>query len=394
MVEVNERSQPSRASVLVVDDTPANLVALEALIRPLGHEVVTAQSGAQAIELVSKREFSVILLDVMMPGLDGFQTLECMRTLPLAKSTPVLFLTARMLDSHSLRRAYALGAVDYITKPVASEVLLGKLSAFVSLYQQSQEIRRQADALRAKDRHLGVLAHDLRNPLSVIGMAAARLEQHEDMAVQTAAQRIHRAVKRIQNLADDLLEFARMAAGQIAVTCGPMDLREVCTELLDDFEATYPRVKFERELPEPLTGTWDRTRLQQALSNLLANAVKYGTGWVRVSARREADRIRLVVENGCATAMGHEELERLFAPFMQGQARRAGVGLGLYIVREIARAHGGDAYGHWVDGRIAFTVELSALPNAECKTTSTPPEPEVSDTLVRMRRSARFLGVK
>jgi signal transduction histidine kinase len=380
------RPAAARASILAVDDTPANLFALEALIKPLGHELITATSGTEALELARRHEFAVVLLDVMMPGLDGYQTLELLRAIPLARNTPVILLTAGSLAPNALERAYALGAIDYIEKPIAPAVLRGKLNAFVSLFLQGQEIRRQAEALRAKDRHIGVLAHDVRTPLGVIAMAAARLEEQGDTPVQAMAMRISRAVKRIQSLTDDLLECARMAAGQVEIKRCAVDLRDVLNEILDDFEATHPAVHFSRDLPATVRGTWDRTRVQQALSNLLTNAVKYGDGWVELKVTQTDRQVRIVIENSCAE-LSEAQLEGLFAPFTQGNERRAGVGLGLHIVREIARAHGGDAYGHWADGRITFTVELGCDEVDALLTdgmiSAAREDPIVTDTLVR-----------
>jgi signal transduction histidine kinase len=350
-----------RPRVLIVDDTVANLIALEALVNTLGCGVVTAASGAKALELASMSEYAVILLDVMMPDMDGFETLRRLRLLPSARTTPVVFMTAQSLESAALERAYALGAVDYITKPISPPVLLGKVRAFVAMFEQAQEIQRQTEALRAKDRYLGVLAHDLRTPLSVVGMTAVQLSQHADPAVQVASARLTRAALRMQSLSDDLLETARMALGALRFKPERIDLREMLAELLSDFQALHPHIRFASTLPDALVGMGDRLRLQQAMSNLLTNAVKYGSGWIELRVEQvAADRARIHLANECG-ALTPEQLENLFAPFAQGASRVGGVGLGLYIVREIARLHGGDAFGSWRDGRVTFTLELSLV---------------------------------
>ncbi|HEX6241614.1 MAG TPA: response regulator, partial [Polyangiales bacterium] len=144
---VHASSAPSaRASILAVDDLPANLVAIEAIVDALGHEVVAVRSGVEALSAAAAREFAAIVLDVTMPGLDGFKTLERLREIATARATPVIFLTAYRLNQAMVRRAYELGAVDYLEKPVASELLGGKLSSFVALYQQRREIARQQEA--------------------------------------------------------------------------------------------------------------------------------------------------------------------------------------------------------------------------------------------------------
>jgi signal transduction histidine kinase len=185
-----------------------------------------------------------------------------------------------------------------------------------------------------------MLAHDLRTPLSTVAMAAERLTHHDDPAVRLLGARITRAVTRMDNLTNDVLEFSRASASEVPLELEKMDLVTLCRELLEDFEATHPGVRFLHELPPVAEGQWDRARLMQALSNLLGNAVKYGTGWVRLRVDPGPSDVEICVEN--AGAIPPENLERMFMPFERGTREHSGVGLGLYIVRAVARAHGGD----------------------------------------------------
>ena len=355
----SSRSRASQTRILIVDDTPANLIALEALVLTLGCGVVTASSGARAVELAAQEEFAAILLDVMMPEMDGFETLRRLRAVPDALTTPVIFMTAQTPERTSLERAYSLGAVDYIFKPIEPTVLLGKVRAFVAMFEQAQEIKRQAEALRAKDRYLGVLAHDLRTPLSVVGMTSVVLADRQDPYVQASAARLGRAALRMQSLSDDLLETARMALGALRFRPEPVDLRALLDDLISDFEALHPNMRFECQLPEVLRTTGDRLRLQQAMTNLLTNAVKYGSGWALLRVVEVEGRVHIELVNECSE-LTPQRIEGLFAPFTQGTMAGSGVGLGLYIVREIARLHGGDAYAEWSQGRITFTLDLPA----------------------------------
>jgi two-component system, sensor histidine kinase and response regulator len=348
-----------RPSILAVDDTPANLLALSAIVRTLDADIVLAASGFEAIEHVRGREFAAILLDVMMPELDGFGTLERIRATEAGRDTPVILVTAYDLERGAMQRAYALAAIDYIRKPIDAEVLRGKLTALLTLYKREHEVRAQAQALRAKDRHIGVLAHDLRGPIQVVLAAADSLSRHPDPEVRAKSERLTRAGLRMTRLTTDVLEYARMAAGRIELRPRPVDLSALCSEVLDDAEATYPEVKFTRALSLDVQGQCDPERLQQVLSNLLANAVKYGAGWVHVELGRSADKIRLAVENG-GTPIPPQALEHIFDPFVQGDTRNPGVGLGLYIVKEIADAHGGRAEARSDAKSTCFIVELPA----------------------------------
>ena len=360
--------------VLAVDDVPANLLALEAILSDLGCELVRAESGAAALRIAAERTFALVLLDVVMPEMDGFETLERLRALERARTTPVIFLTARELEFTAIERAYALGAIDLIAKPIHPPVLKGKATAFLRLFEKEQENRRHTDALRTKDHHLAVLAHDVRTPLSVIAIAASRLEQHPERAVHTTAQRILRASKRLQELNNDVLEAARMASGNVRLKLEHVDLRATCASLLSDFQSSYPNVTFSCDLPVTLHGVWDRMRLEQAISNMLSNAVKYGSGWVSLKLVEQADHARVAVENACAE-LTDRRIEELFAPYAQGAKHYPGVGLGLHIVREIARAHGGTASGHWAAGKISFTLDVPSAIRASENRADLAPEP-------------------
>jgi signal transduction histidine kinase len=359
MPQANSGDPSERAKVLVVDDTLANLIALQALIKTLGCDVVVASSGSEALQLASETDFALVLLDVMMPELNGFETLQRLRLLPMRRATPVIFMTAQSLERHALERAYELGAVDYIAKPVEARILLAKVRAFLDMFEQAQEIRRQAERLQGKDRYLGVLAHDLRTPLSVVAMTAAQLSDSTDPALQVAGRRLARAGLRMRSLSDDLLETARMALGALRVEARQVDLRDLLAELVADFAAVHPNVRIEVALPAQLQASGDPLRLQQAISNLLANAVNHGAGWVKLAASEADSGLRIDVVNECQV-LTDAQIEALFAPFTLASRETKGAGLGLYIVREIARLHGGKAYGTFRDGRITFTLELNA----------------------------------
>ncbi len=328
-----------KPGVLIVDDHPANLVATRAALYGLDVEISTAESGPQALRLAETHDFAVILLDMMMPGMDGLETLARLRLLAKARHTPVVVMTAMDRDMTLVKRAYGLGVADYITKPLDAEILFCKVQVFVTLWQQAR-------ALVLKDRFVGMLAHDLRTPLSTVMMAASRLMEHADPAVGALGSRIQRAATRMSNLTEDVLEFARATATELPLSLTDMDLVAMCRECLDDMRATHQQVMFWDTMPKAVAGRWDRARLQQALSNVLGNAVKYGSGWVRVHMEADDREVLIVVENEGTIAS--DDLERLFQPFKRGAHQQPGVGLGLYIVREIVRAHGGqvDAVGN------------------------------------------------
>ena len=130
----------SRASILIVDDYPANLLALEALLAPLGHRIVKASSGDQALRCLLDEDFALILMDVMMPGMDGFQTVAMIKERKKTVSVPIIFVTAMAKEAEQISKGYAYGAVDYITKPFDSDILKAKVSVLVALHLQAERI--------------------------------------------------------------------------------------------------------------------------------------------------------------------------------------------------------------------------------------------------------------
>lgn len=354
--DVVSREHHYRSRILAVDDTPANLLALDAVLEPLGHGLTTATSGAEAIKLLEREEFAVVLLDIQMPGMDGFETLQRIRE-GRSRNIPVIFLTAYPPDQSTVRRAYSLGAFDFLSKPIESDVLRGKVNAFVAYHARGRELLLHAQALRAKDTYIGVLAHDLRTPLAIVRMATHALLTADREQVPPLVQRILRSIERMDRLANDLLDSARTASLKMPARNGELDLGALCHELLDDFRATYPQVQFEVDIASGVIGTWDRDRLHQALVNLLSNAVKYGDGRVSVDLRAEPGQASLSVSNSGA-AISRARLPTLFEPFVQGEAGRGGVGLGLHIVREIVVAHGGEVVATSDHRGTSFTIRL------------------------------------
>ena len=327
--------------ILSVDDTPANLYAVRALLEPMGHTVVDALSGAEALDLARAEEFAVVLLDVMMPGMDGMETLRRLRTISSVRHTPVILVTARDINLSEIEQAYALGAVDYISKPVPGEILRGKVNALASAYETHRALRSRDAALAVKDRQIAILAHDLRNPLSTLqaGLQVLR-RSHAESTTASTLDRLDRAAERMGGMIRDLLDFARAGTGAMPILPAPMDLGVLCREVLEEFETADPERKIELTIGGDLSGEWDRARLYQSLSNLVGNATHYGRGRAKVGVRGLDEHVELVVHNG-GPPIPKDLLPVIFRPFERGQDDGTGLGLGLYIVDAITRAHGG-----------------------------------------------------
>lgn len=333
---------------LLVDDTEENLVALEALLRPLEIEYLRARSGAEALELLLHHEVALALVDVQMPGMDGFELAEYMRSTERTRSVPIVFLTAGR-DPARVFEGYEAGAVDFLHKPLDATILVSKVKVFVELFEQrkqlAQRLAQLEGSLRMNELFMAVLGHDLRSPLSVISMGAAALQRLPDTPpqVHTLGQRMHNSARRMERLVADLTDVARVRSGQpLLVRPVPCELGEIVAKVVQELEAQGAR--FVVEARGDVRGRWDPERLAQVVTNLLSNAFEHGhdNGPVRVHVDGSAEGVSLEVHNG--GFIPQEQQATIFEPFRTtrrpGDGRR-GLGLGLYIVHQIVLAHGG-----------------------------------------------------
>jgi signal transduction histidine kinase len=369
-----DSTEDSVPAILLVDDHPANLVALEAVLQPLGYRMDTASSGAQALEQLHNRDYVLILMDVHMPGMDGYQTMARIREEERLRDIPVAFLTAVCNQLEHTHRGYALGAVDYISKPFDPEVLRGKVRALVLLYTRGQRAERERSqkAERMKDLFLGAVGHDLRAPLNTILLAAQLMLRGADCGSAEDgghAMRIERAGRRMQRMIEDILDLTRSQfAGDIPLSLRPISLPELCRVVLDECRLTHPGREVHLQVSGDVAGHWDPYRLGRVVSNLVGNAVEHcSDGPVRVRVNERGQRAVLEVHN-VGPPIDPGLLPTLFDPFRRGQRSANGLGLGLYIVREIVRAHHG-------------TVEVASTPADGTTFTVTLPKMAASDAL-------------
>ncbi len=334
-----------KPAILVVDDNPANLIAMQAVLGSLDARIIIAESGEEALRLMANEEFALVFLDVHMPGLDGYETLTRIREheREREREVPAIFLTAVYDQPEQARRGYALGALDFISKPFDSAVLVAKAAALLSCYRQAQaaERRHRDETDRLQELFVAIVGHDLRNPLQTIQMTAAAMKSADHKDNANHAAQIERASNRMQRIIDDLLDLTRgRLAGGIPVVRRVLPLAAICSDVVDESRVAHPDRDLRLVLSGDLSGEWDSDRLAQVVSNLVSNAIEHGTDPVTVTAVDEGDVVCLQVHNGGAAIPGHA-LPTLFDAFHRNSHSRRGLGLGLYIVREVVRAHGG-----------------------------------------------------
>jgi signal transduction histidine kinase len=345
---------PGRPKILLVDDRAENLSALEALMSDLNATTVRAASGPEALERLLEEDYALILMDVLMPGMDGFETATLVHRRKRSRSTPIVFLTAHGDDPASILRGYKAGAVDYLQKPIVPEILRAKVAIFLELHEKSELLRRQAIHLASLNAELeaysGSVSHDLKAPLRAMrAWTQIVLEECSgkvlDEEGQEKLRRVLEAGDRMDGLIGSLLTYAKISRADISIE--RLDLTSIVRDAVDPLKADVESRGAELRIVEPLGCVMGhRTSLVQAISNLLSNAIKFcrpeTVPAVTIRTELRAGRRRLRVEdNGIGIAPEH--FERIFRPFerLHGQKEFAGHGMGLPIVQRAAERQGG-----------------------------------------------------
>jgi two-component system, sensor histidine kinase and response regulator len=368
---------PEAVKFLLVDDVEENLVALEALLAREDLELHAARSGVEALELLLVHDYALALIDVQMPGMDGFELAELMRGTERSRHVPIIFVTAGTRDYTRVFRGYESGAVDFLFKPIDPVILRHKVGIFFELWRQRRQLaeqvaerdqllREKEETLRLNEMFLAALGHDLRNPLNAIMTGATLLARHSgNEQTATVAERILASGSRMTSMIEELLDLARArVGGGLQVARSPGDLRDVVEKVVAEHQALTSDRVIAFHAGGDCYGSWDDTRLGQAVSNLISNALEHGTPDAVVEVRLDGsagDRVVLTVCN--AGLIAPDVLPTLFEPFRssRSRARRSdGLGLGLYIVRQIVQAHGGDVDAQSPDARgtTTFVVRL------------------------------------
>jgi signal transduction histidine kinase len=387
---------------LLVDDLAENLVALEALLQGPGLEILKARSGPEALELLLAHEVALAIIDVQMPGMNGFELAELMRGTERTRRVPIIFVTAGIADRQRRFRGYEAGAVDFLTKPIEPDILRSKADVFFDLFRQRQEVAAQRDELQAakdkiqslllesqqqaqalreadqrKDEFLATLAHELRNPLAPIRNAIEILSMQRtgNDELREPVEIARRQIQHMARLIEDLLDVARIAKGKIELRIEPCDVIEIVRHTAEDYRPTLESVGITLDIEadvEKLPVSGDATRIAQMVGNLLHNAGKFTAegGNVTVSVAGDTaaqEAVISVVDSG----IGFETAEaaRLFEPFCQAVSaeddRKGGLGLGLALTKGLAELHRG-AVSAESGGRgqgATFTLRLPTSPS-------------------------------
>ena len=364
-----------RQRILAVDDAVDNLILLDRLLKRRGFDVVTASSGTECLTQSAMLHPDLIILDVAMPDMDGFETLKHLRQNEITRDIPVIFLTANSKDARSIEQGFALGADEYLTKPIEQDELIARVNSILRI----SKAERQVEQLKADFQSM--LVHDLRSPLSVvIGVLElgekGEFDNHSQEVKDLLATALKNAHKML-GLINDILDVAKFEAGKVQLSKQPGDFnvivegavgrlkmlaREKGLELKVDEDGNIPNCEF------------DNDKIDQAVTNLLSNAIKFTPKNGRVTVRTYVKHVdgeppmlngnyaALDVED-TGIGMPAEEIPHIFDRYRQAQAggphREKGTGLGLTIVKRVVEAHGGRVFVESVPGKgTKFTIAI------------------------------------
>ena len=350
--------------VLAVGDVADSLVGLEAL-QP-GVRMLKASGSREALDLLVRHDVAVAIVDVQMPDMSGFDLAELMRGAARTRAVPIIFLTAATPEPGRVLRDDEAGGIDFLVKPVDPHLLRSKVGVFIELSRQRLLLSAQVEQLHALQRTsellMGVLDHDLRNPLNAISLAAETLllARPGDEMAALIARRIRAASQRMSRLIAQGLDFAALRSGSWPIQARDADLDQLCRTAASEF-AELDKRGFDCSVQGDPCGCWDPDRILQLFLNLIGNALRHGAADVAIAVRidgRNPDAVAIEVEHGGTLP------ESLRAnPFAVTAETRGGAGLGLYIVDQIARAHGGGVVAEASGGRTVFTVRLPRRPS-------------------------------
>ena len=421
----NGIAHDERVSILLVDDRAENLLALEAILEPLGQKLVRATSGPEALKSVLAMDFATILLDVQMPEMNGFEVAEIIKSRERSRTIPIIFLSAINKEEAYVFKGYSMGAVDYVFKPFNPDVLRMKVAVFVDLFIKQREVQRQAELLReaekrglelehrtsmleaearsaakltqmndelhrrqvaleqamgARNRFYASMSHELRTPINaVIGYSTLMLDGIYgplNAKQKEGLQRTLKAARHLLELVNDVLDLSKIEAGKIELSVQAVmfpalieDLFVTVRPLADEYGST---LMLEMQ-SEPFNIISDPRRVRQIMINLLSNAIKFGEGKpICVQCKQnEPGGVEIeVIDQGVGIA--EDDIPRIFEEFVQvSESKQPGTGLGLPISRRLAQLLDGSLTVCSTPGR-GSTFRLTLPPSLEDDLTAEP----------------------
>jgi signal transduction histidine kinase len=346
-------SEAKKFSILIVDDTPKNIQVVASILKELGYQVAFARDGQTALSTAKSAKFDLILLDIMMPEMDGYEVCQHLKTDSRTADIPIIFLTAKT-ESDNIVKGFEVGGVDYVTKPFNSAELVARVKTHLELRQAREALKKSEQQLRelnaAKDKFFSIIAHDLKNPFAALLGCADLLVQSEPLTEdqKDLAETINMASQQAYDLLQNLLKWSRSQLGHLS--CEPESF-DICaavnkTMLLLKNNADNKNIRLISEIEENTLVFADPDMTITIVRNLISNAVKYTSsgGSITVSAKDQGNAWEISVSD-TGVGITPEDIKKLFRIDVKhsthGTAKEEGTGLGLNLCKEFAEKSGG-----------------------------------------------------
>jgi signal transduction histidine kinase len=372
--------------ILMVDDRPENLLVLEELLSTPTRILIKANSGNEALRKVLQHQIGLILLDVQMPEMDGFEVASLLKSNPATKHIPIIFITAISKEERYVLKGLQEGAIDYLYKPLNADITQAKINVFEDLYKYEQQIRLNNIQLKAMNKELedlnsqknyllGMAAHDLRNPVAAISQVSELLESEIADKLNEEQlrflQSIYISSNYMLNLINDLLDVSKIEAGKLSLNIQPADIDDLVTHVYEMNKLIASGKNINVKLNKNVQSKYiyvDNVKIEQVMHNLLSNAIKFSpkNTSVEFSVIETSAVIRVEVKDE-GQGIPESELEKLFKPFQTTSVQSTGgeksTGLGLMICAKIVEAHGGKIEVKSEKGKgstFSFTLPVTA----------------------------------
>ncbi len=341
--------------ILVVDDISINVVVLTKILEIKGYIVIGANNGKTAIDIAEKEDIDLILLDVMMPEMNGFEVCRKLKEIQKTKDIPVIFLTAK-IGMDDIKEGFSSGGVDYISKPFNNQELLSRIKTHLELMQTRKNLSKvNQDLIQAnlmKDKFLSIIAHDLKNPLGSVIASADLLNYHamemDRNEILKLSKIIGSTAQKTASLLDDLLIWARSQTGTISFNPKQIDLREITIENINFIEniSNKKHITITSNINQELITCADKNMINTIFRNLLTNAVKFtpNGGSIEIFGIVKNEYLEISVKD-TGVGMKQEAIDKLFKvdsiKSNRGTNKEIGTGLGLIITDEFIKKHKG-----------------------------------------------------
>lgn len=335
-------------NILVVDDNPENLKVVSGFLKDSGYKIALALNGASAMKVLHDNPIDLILLDIMMPEIDGFEVCKQIKEIKELREIPIIFLTAKN-DTNDIIKGFQAGGIDYITKPFIYDELLIRIKNHIDL---SKSRKKLLDTLKTRDKLYSIIAHDIKGPFGNIsmlislianGMIDTASEQFKNLMIQ-----LEKSTKDTYTLLNNLLEWTKLQVGNITLKPQNINLSLLladCVQLLQG-NATNKKITIRSEIEEDLYGFFDEVTIHSVFRNIITNAIKFTpeNGTIQIQSEKNNQFITIhITDNG--VGIPNEIIEKIFTKnehyTTRGTNNEQGSGLGLHIIKEMTEQNKG-----------------------------------------------------